>query len=178
MLRLTSLRSTDADEALLQAPGMRIGARIGRGGRALRGRASRERGLITSQTRAEPSGIDRVAAKERVTRGWSSSHPAHATRTHTSNNRTHGRHRGSNMPMSRQDWTLVRAPSAPPLGHMTGRRRDSRTSVTLALSRSTAAVARPSAMAGPPCAGAAATHDPPRVERFDSARKVGALKRL
>ena len=78
--------------------------RIGRGGRALCGRASREGGLITSQTRAEPSGIDRVAAKERVTRGWSSSHPAHARVPH----RIHGRHRGSNMPMSRQDLTLVR----------------------------------------------------------------------
>ena len=52
-------------------------------------------------------------------------------------------------------------PVAPPLGHMTGRRRDSRTSVTLALSKSTVAVARPSAMGvptvltqppGPPCA--------------------------
>ena len=73
-------------------------------GAARGGRASREGGLITSQTRAEPSGIDRVAAKERVTRGWSSSHPAHARVPH----RIHGRHRGSNMPMSRQDLTLVR----------------------------------------------------------------------
>ena len=80
-------------------------------GAARGSRASRE-GDSSRRTRAEPSGIDRVAAKERVTRGWSSSHPAHARVPH----RIHGRHRGSNMPMSRQDLTLVRtAQSSRPL---------------------------------------------------------------
>ena len=96
-------------------------------GAARGSRASREGRLITSQTRAEPSGIDRVAAKEPVTRGWSSSHPAHATRTHTpeqQNARLAPRLEHAYVTTG-LDFGADR-PVAPPLGHMSGRRRDSR----------------------------------------------------
>ena len=161
-------------------------------GAARGSRASREGRLITSQTRAEPSGIDRVAAKEPVTRGWSSSHPAHARVPH----RIHGRHRGSNMPMSRQDLTLVRTAQSHRLLVTCPEGGGQPQSVTLALSKSTAAVARPSAMGVPTVRGrsrhpraalrarAAAPAAKDRVTKSSggrvctSARKVAALRAL